>query len=102
MRRFVLGPVRSLVDRPVNWRALARAAAARGKPADFRDTALSAVGGPLNPESRAVICDLLIDAGEVEAAVSVVERSMRAGRPLDPGLAAQVERLRALRPTRGR
>jgi len=57
------------------------------RPGDFREAALAAAAGPLNSESRGVICDLLIDAGEIDAAVTMLERWMRPGQPPDPGVA---------------
>jgi hypothetical protein len=100
MRRLALGPHRSLVDKPLNWRFLAKACEVRGRPGEFRETALAAAGGPLSSESRGTICDLLIDSGDIDAAVSMLERWMRPGQPPDPGLAQRVERLKTLRPGR--
>ena len=101
MRRLALGSHRSLIDHPRFWRWLGQAAAARARPGDFREVALAAASGPLGPESRGVICDVLLDQGEIETAVSVLERWMRPGEPLHPDLARRAERIRALRPGRG-
>jgi len=100
MRRLTSGPTRSLMDRPEFWRQLRKAAEAKARPGDFRDIAVAAAAGPLRSETRGAICDILIDAGEIDAAVQVLEPWMRPGRAPDPGLAPRVERIRALRPGR--
>jgi len=97
MRRVALGPARSMIDRPIFWRWLARGAEARARGADFRETAQAAVQGPLGAESRGTIADILIDAGEMDGALSFLERWMRPGQPIDPALAARLEKVRALR-----
>jgi hypothetical protein len=100
MRRLALGPTRSVVGEPRYWRWLARAAEARARPSEFREIAIAAAQGPLVPQSRGLICDLLIDAGDIEAAIAVLERWMRPGQTPDPELARRAERIRALRPGR--
>jgi hypothetical protein len=99
MRRAALGPWRSVVDRPIVWRWLARASETKGRP-DFRDIAMAATAGPLGSESRGAIGDILIDSGEMEGALAFLEKWMRPGAPLDPALAVRLERVRLIRHSR--
>jgi len=58
---------------------------------------MAAAAGPLGSESRGAIGDILIDSGEMEGALAFLERWMRPGAPIDPALAARLERVRLLR-----
>ena len=98
MRRTVLGPFRSLVDRPDIWTTMAQALAALSRSAEFRDIARQAAAGPLRAESRGALCDHFLAAEDVEAAVGVLERSMQPGRELEPALADRIARLKSYRP----
>ncbi len=97
MRRLALGPSRSLLDRPIFWNWFFRAVAARGRPEEFREVAQAVAAGPMGSECRGLICDLLLDAGDIDAAVSFLEFWMRPGRPIDPGVNERIARIRSLK-----
>jgi len=97
MRRLALGPARSLVDRPIFWNWLSRAAAALGRPELFSKLARNAAAGPLSPQTRGAICDILLDAEEIDTAIAVLEQWMRPGRTIGPEVKDRIDRIRSLR-----